>query len=267
MEKQTGDVVRETVRKHYGGLAAEKEAASGGSPCCSSGNPVFPAETISRIIGYSSDDIGAAPQGANMGLGCGNPHLLAGLKPGETVLDLGSGGGFDCFIAAQKVGEAGRVIGVDMTPEMIAKARRNAAAIGAENVEFRLAEIERLPVADSRIDVVISNCVINLSPEKPAVFREVFRVLKPGGRLAISDIVATRPLPPEIRSDPSLLCGCIGGAADVQTLKMMLQQTGFTAIDIRLNEQSRRIIQEWFPNHQLASHVVAAAITALKPTD
>ena len=266
MEKQTSDTVRDTVRKHYGKVTEKKEPAPGcGNTCCVDLPGTFPIEKIGQVIGYSKEDLTSAPEGANLGLGCGNPHLLAGLKPGETVLDLGSGGGFDCFIAAKKVGETGRVIGVDMTPEMITKARRNAATVQAENVDFRLAEIERLPVEKDSIDIVISNCVINLSPEKPAVFSEIFRVLKPGGRLAISDIVATTPLPPDVRSDPLLLCGCIGGAAAVEELDAILRKTGFTDIAIQTREESRQIIQEWFPDHKIAPYVAAATITATKP--
>ena len=267
MEKQASDTVRNTVRKYYGKVTEKKDPVSGCiSTCCGNGSETFPVEKIGQVIGYSKEDLASAPEGANLGLGCGNPHLLAGLKPGESVLDLGSGGGFDCFIAAQKVGETGRVIGVDMTPEMITKARRNAATVQAENVEFRLAEIERLPVKDNTIDVVISNCVINLSPEKPAVFREIFRVLKPGGRLAISDIVATTLLPPDVRSDPLLLCGCIGGAAAVEDLEVTLRRTGFTDIAIQIREESRQIIQEWFPDHKIAPYVAAATIAATKPS-
>jgi len=268
MEKQTGDTVRDTVRKHYGKVTEKKEPAPDcGSTCCGNQPGTFPVETIGQVIGYSKEDLAAAPEGANLGLGCGNPHLLAGLKPGETVLDLGSGGGFDCFIAAKKVGQSGRVIGIDMTPEMITKARRNAATVQAQNVDFRLAEIEHLPVEEGSIDVVISNCVINLSPEKPAVFSEIFRVLKPGGRLAISDIVATTPLPPDVRSDPLLLCGCIGGAAAIEDLEAILNRAGFTDIAIQTREESRQIIQEWFPDHKIASYVAAAAITASKPSN
>ncbi|MDF1590105.1 MAG: arsenite methyltransferase [Desulfobacterales bacterium] len=267
MEKQSSDSIRNTVRKYYGKVTEKNNPAPGwGSTCCGNGPGSFPVDTIGRTIGYSTEDLAAAPVGANLGLGCGNPHLLAGLKPGETVLDLGSGGGFDCFIAAKKVGETGRVIGVDMTPEMITKARRNAATVGATNVDFRLAEIERLPVEDGCIDIVISNCVINLSPDKPAVISEIFRVLKPGGRLAISDIVATTPLPPDVCSDPLLLCGCIGGAAAVDELSAILRKTGFTDIAIQPREESRRIIQEWFPDHKIAPYVAAATITAIKPS-
>jgi ubiquinone/menaquinone biosynthesis C-methylase UbiE len=179
------------------------------------------------VIGYSEAELAAVPEGANLGLGCGNPQAIAALKPGETVLDLGSGAGFDCFLAARQVGPAGHVIGVDMTPEMIRRARDNAAKAGLANVEFRLGEIEYLPVADASVDVVISNCVINLSPEKLQVFREAFRVLRPGGRLALSDIVATAELPAAVRDDLTLFTGCMAGAAHIDELEQMLSEVGF----------------------------------------
>src|SRR6202012_1348066 len=170
----------------------------------------------------------AVPDGANLGLGCGNPQVIAGLRPGETVIDLGSGAGFDCFLAARQVGAAGRVIGIDMTHEMLAKARDNAARIGAANVEFRLGELEHLPVADNTADVVISNCVINLVPDKAQVFREALRVLKPGGRLAISDVVNLRPLTPDLAADHALVCGCVAGAAPATEVEAWLAAAGFS---------------------------------------
>jgi len=205
------------------------------------------------------------PEGANMGLGCGNPHAIASLKEGETVLDLGSGGGFDCFLAARAVGEAGRVIGVDMTPEMVSKARRNAASAGVTNIEFRLGEIENLPVADASVDVIISNCVINLSPEKPKVFKEALRVLKPGGRLAVSDVVATAQLPDEMKSDLALYAGCVAGAAPIDELTDMLKEAGFTDIRIQPKDESREFIRDWSPGMGVEDFVVAATIEAVKP--
>jgi SAM-dependent methyltransferase len=199
-----------------------------------------------------------------MGLGCGNPQAIAALKPGETVLDLGSGGGFDCFLAARQVGAAGQIIGVDMTPEMLSKARANAAKGGYRNVEFRLGEIEHLPVADSAVDVIISNCVINLSPDKQQVYREAYRVLRPGGRLAISDVVAVKPLPPAVKSNLDAHCGCVAGAALVPDLERILREAGFVDIDIRLKEESREFIRTWFPGSGVEDFVLSADIEACK---
>jgi ubiquinone/menaquinone biosynthesis C-methylase UbiE len=201
-----------------------------------------------------------------MGLGCGNPRAIASLQPGETVLDLGSGGGFDCFLAARAVGKQGRVIGVDMTPEMVGKARRNAEKAGFGHVEFRLGEIEHLPVADGTIDVILSNCVINLSPEKDQVFREAWRVLKPGGRLAISDIVATSPLPEEVTNDPTLYSSCMAGAAWVDELRVILERVGFREIRIRPKDESKTLIRDWAPGRHVADYLVSATIEATKPT-
>jgi len=200
-----------------------------------------------------------------MGLGCGNPHAIAALKEGETVLDLGSGGGFDCFLAARAVGETGRVIGVDVTPEMVSKARQNGASAGFRNIEFRLGEMENLPVADASVDVIISNCVINLSPEKPQVFRDALRVLKPGGRLAISDVVATAQLPDEMKEDLALYAGCIAGAASVDELVDMLREAGFTDIRIQPKDESREFIRDWAPGMKVEDFVVSATIEAAKP--
>jgi SAM-dependent methyltransferase len=203
--------IKEMVRARYGGIAAASETgccAPAASSCCGP-EGVATSQDKARRMGYSEAELAAVPDGANLGLGCGNPQAIAGMKPGETVVDLGSGAGFDCFLAAQQVGETGHVVGVDMTHEMLKKARDNAASIGASNVEFRLGELEHLPIADNTADVVISNCVINLVPDKEQVFREAFRVLKPGGRLAVSDIINMAPLSVELQSDPALLCGCI----------------------------------------------------------
>ena len=218
----------------------------------------------SRQIGYSQEELQAVPAGADFGLGCGNPQAIVALLPGETVLDLGSGGGFDCFLAAQQVGITGHVIGVDMTAEMVARARENAREAGYANVEFRLGEIEHLPVADASVDVILSNCVINLSPDKPQVWREAFRVLRPGGRLAIADIVATATMPEELRNDLALYAGCLAGAASVNELETMLREAGFSDIRIQLKEESRRFIQAWAPGRGLEDYVVSASIEAVK---
>jgi len=200
-----------------------------------------------------------------MGLGCGNPQAIASLKPGETVLDLGSGGGFDCFLAARVVGDKGHVIGMDMTPEMVIKSRQNTEKTGLGNVEFRLGEMENLPVADGIIDVIISNCVINLSPEKEKVFKEAFRVLKPGGRLAISDVVKTGKMPEAVKKDMAMYTGCIAGASSILELESMLQRAGFQNIQIKPKDESRNFIREWMPGSKVENYVVSATIEAVKP--
>jgi SAM-dependent methyltransferase len=222
-------------------------------------------DTKAQAYGYSAADTSAVPEGANLGLGCGNPIALASLRPGETVLDLGSGAGFDCFLAAHAVGETGRVIGVDMTHAMLHKARANAAKGGYTNVEFRLGEIEYLPVADQSVDVIISNCVINLSPEKARVFHDAFRVLKPGGRLAVSDVVATAPFPEEVQHDLALRAGCVAGASLLDDLEGMLQDAGFVDIRIQPKDESRTFIREWVPGTNIADYLVSATIEAVKP--
>jgi SAM-dependent methyltransferase len=202
-----------------------------------------------------------------MGLGCGNPRAIAALKPGEVVLDLGSGGGFDCFLASREVGHSGHVIGVDMTPDMLSKARANAVKGLFENVEFRLGEIEHLPVADASVDVIISNCVINLSPNKPQVFKDAFRVLKSGGRLAISDVVATVELPDEMRTDAGLIAGCMGNASLIAELEQIMAEAGFEQIRIEPKDESREFIKDWAPGHSITDYVVSATIEAVKPGD
>jgi SAM-dependent methyltransferase len=199
-----------------------------------------------------------------MGLGCGNPQGLAALSLGETVLDLGSGGGFDCFLAAKQVGTGGRVIGVDMTSEMVSKARRNAERLGTANVEFRLGEIEHLPVPDASIDVVMSNCVINLSPEKGAVYREAFRVLKNGGRLAISDVVTMRDLPAALKDQLAVHAACIAGAASVGEIRQLLESAGFSDVTIQVRPESRSFIRDWLPGSEVEEYVASASIMATK---
>ena len=257
------EIVREAVRDRYAEVAkAGSSCCAGASPCC---GPSGEVNDISARLGYSEEDLAMAPEGANLGLGCGNPQAIADLKPGEVVLDLGAGGGFDCFLAARAVGPTGRVIGVDMTPEMVARARENAQKAQLGNVEFRLGEIEHLPVADALVDVIISNCVINLSPDKPAVFRDAFRVLKPGGRLAVSDVVATAELPAEWREDMALLSGCISGAADIEALARMISDAGFADVAIKPKEESRDFIRDWQPETKLEDYVVSAHICGTRP--
>ena len=253
------DVIREAVRETYDGIARADSAGCGCGPEDSS-----VAAVASTRMGYSQEELDVLPEGSDLGLGCGNPQAVAALQPGETVLDLGSGAGIDCFLAARQVTSTGRVIGVDMTASMIAKARQNADQVDAGNVEFRLGEIENLPVADSTVDVIISNCVINLSPDKPAVYREAFRVLKQGGRLAISDVVALAELPVEVKSDMALLGSCVSGAATVPELESLLSEIGFGDVEIKTAGESRDFIQEWAPGSRMEDYVVSATIEAKK---
>ncbi len=284
MEKISKDKVRQSVRENYGKIARGdnsdvekiKGSCCGGtevpdvdgsfqSTGCGCGETELTHENLSKVMGYSKDDISEVPDGANLGLGCGNPVALASLKPGETVVDLGSGGGFDCFLAARQVGETGQVIGVDMTPDMISKARKNADKTAFKNVEFRLGEIEHLPVADNSVDIIISNCVINLSPDKSSVFRDALRTLKPGGRLAISDILATTDLPDEIREDLALVSACVGGAATIDETKVLLKEVGFSDITIKPKDESSKLISEWAPSNNAGDYIVSAYIEAVKP--
>ena len=266
MDKLKNDEIRSAVRQQYGKVATSGSAGCGcsSSACCSNPNGVTITDS-SLGSGYSDEDLTAAPEGSNMGLGCGNPQAIASLQAGETVLDLGSGGGFDCFLAARAVGKKGHVIGVDLTPEMITKSRRNAEKSCFENVDFRQGELENLPVVDGIVDVIISNCVINLSPEKERVFREAFRVLKPGGRLAISDVVATTELPDDIKKDMALYTGCIAGASSIPVLEFMLQRTGFENIQIKPKAESSTFISDWVPGSKIEDYVVSATIEAVKP--
>jgi len=261
MRTPTPDQIRATVREAYGAIAVQEQptgCCGGGASCCGS-------DASSSRLGYTDADLSAVPDGADLGLGCGNPQAIADLKPGERVLDLGSGAGFDVFLAARQVGATGHVIGVDMTPEMIERARANAAKIRVNHVEFRLGEIEQLPVDDGSIDVIMSNCVINLAPDKSGVFREAFRVLAPGGRLAISDVVAIADLPAAIARDSAAYTGCIAGAASVADLERMIAAAGFTDVRIAVSAQSRSLIEEWNPGTGAGQFVASALIEAVKP--
>jgi SAM-dependent methyltransferase len=223
--------LRQAVRERYGAIARSGGSCCGPSGSCGCGSAVSTTE-LSKGLGYTEDDLQAVPEGANLGLGCGNPTALASLREGETVLDLGSGAGFDCFLAAAKVGPGGRVIGVDMTPDMVAKARENARRGGYANVEFRLGEIEHLPVADGSVDVLISNCVINLAPDKAQVFREAFRVLKAGGRFLVSDLVLLKPLPAEVQESAAAYVGCVSGAMLREDYFRTIREAGFVEIAV-----------------------------------
>jgi arsenite methyltransferase len=298
MKILSNDKIREKVRDHYaktaeaccGGPApydtdaccvADAEAkAVGDSGCgcgttssnknnnlqgaCCSSTAISPDET-SKALGYSSNELESLPQGANLGLGCGNPQIIASIKKGETILDLGSGAGIDCFLAANATGENGFVIGVDMTPEMIAKAKSYAKKSGVKNVEFRLGEIEHLPVPDNTVDVIISNCVINLSPEKRKVYEETFRVLKPGGRIAVSDMILTAELPEEMQNDLFLFTGCMAGASALSEIESYLVDAGFSSIRISPKNESREFIRKWVPGSKIENYLVSATIQGVKP--
>jgi arsenite methyltransferase len=221
--------IKDIVKEKYGHIAGESGSCCASASCCGSGPG---ADETSRRLGYSDSELQAVPEGANLGLGCGNPIALASLKPGETVLDLGSGAGFDSFLAAARVGPEGRVIGVDMTAEMLARARENARRGGYANVEFREGEIENLPVDDNAVDIIISNCVINLSPQKERVFSEAFRVLKPGGRVMVSDIVLLEDLPESIRTSIEAYVGCVAGASLKQDYIRLIEKAGFQEVQV-----------------------------------
>jgi arsenite methyltransferase len=255
MNPQNNDEVRAQVRTAYAKVARGQDGCSVG--CCGTQGDG------SLTLGYTKDDLESVPEGADLGLGCGNPQAIAALKPGETVLDLGSGAGFDCFLAAKRVGRTGRVIGVDMTPEMVSKARDNARRVEATNVDFRLGEIEHLPVLDASVDAILSNCVINLSPDKATVFREAFRVLKPGGRLAISDVISTRPMPADLAKSVEAYTGCVAGAATEETLKALLVDAGFEDVTIRVRPGSGTIMEHCMPGS--ADYVSSATVEGRKP--
>lgn len=260
------EVLKGQVRERYAKIATGGGccSSSAGTEACCDGTTTGSCsndESAAAQFGYTSQELASLPEGANLGLGCGNPTGLLSLQPGEVVLDLGSGAGIDCFLASKRVGAAGRVIGVDMTPEMVARARSNARVGGYDNVEFRLGEIEHLPAPDASVDVVISNCVINLAPDKPTVYREAYRVLRPGGRLAVSDVVATRPITPEERRDPSLWSSCSSGALEAGEVASMLRSAGFGEVDVRPN------VPEGSPSSlsgQALLGVVPADIVAVK---
>lgn len=271
--------IRMAVRAGYGAVARAEASSCCGPTCC--GGQADTADALAAAVGYSREELDGLPGGANMGLSCGNPTALAALREGETVVDLGSGGGFDVFIAGRRVGATGRAIGVDMTPEMLAKARRNQAAYtartGFDNVEFRLGEIEHLPLADECADVVISNCVINLSPDKPQVWREIARVLRPGGRVAVSDIVLKKPLPDEVREDVHALVGCVAGALLLDELRDIVTACGLVDASfvekpeyVRAMEASKdhiaQRVQELVPaGERIGDYIASMDIAARKP--
>src|SRR5437773_5562706 len=256
LAESSSQTIREEVRRRYGATARGDTSACGEACCTSTG---------ADRVGYSAEESAIAPEAANLGLGCGNPLAIASLRAGQVVLDLGSGAGFDCFLAARAVGSSGKVIGIDMTHDMLSKARENAQKNGFTNVEFRFGEIEALPVADNSIDVIISNCVINLSLEKQRVFDEAFRVLKSGGRLAVADMVATAPLPEYIKADWTAYTGCIAGASQISDLQQMLQKAGFKEIKIAPKDASRSFIREWLPGKRIEDYLVSATIEGVKP--
>jgi len=260
------EVLRKSVRERYGGLAREKgNGCCGDSGSCggsSQDSSPHAAEAGCCGVGYTDSDRASVPEGANLGLGCGNPSQLVSLRAGEVVLDLGSGAGVDCFLAASKVGPSGRVIGVDMTPEMVARARDLARSSGRTNVEFRLGEIEHLPVADASVDVVLSNCVINLVPDKGQVYREAFRVLRPGGRLAVADVLATRPISDEMRNDHERWSSCSSGALSRDEVVERLRSAGFLSIEVTV-QGDHTVAESLMAQDEIG--VVAGTVVATKP--
>lgn len=240
--------IKKIVKDNYGKIAQQNSSCCGGGSCCG-GNDL---DNLSKLLGYSDNQLADVPDGANLGLGCGNPLAIASLKEGEVVLDLGSGAGFDAFLAARKVGNTGKVIGVDMTDEMVEKARRNAIKGNYTNVEFKKGDIEELPVEDDSIDIIISNCVINLAPDKAKVFKEAYRVLKPGGRLMISDIVLVKQLPKELKEDNDLLTGCISGAIIKQDYFSSLEKAGF--INITIHKEIPMFLEQYAHSVTFSAH-------------
>jgi len=254
--------IQNNIRKHYSKIAKANQECCCNNSCCSPESKN--RSQTSEDIGYTIKEINTVPETANMGLGCGNPHAIADLKPGETVIDLGCGAGLDCFLAAKKVGKTGKVIGIDMTVEMINKARENLRKGNFSQVEFKLGKIESLPLNDNCADVIISNCVINLSPDKPRIFNEAYRVLRPSGRIAISDIVSVVDLPQEIKNNHDALCGCIAGAAEISDLETLISQSGFQKIVIKVKKNSQTFIKDWFPDRGYEQYVRSAIIHAVK---
>jgi SAM-dependent methyltransferase len=268
LDQKQADEIRQNVRESYTEVAESSNSGSccgEQSSCCGVSDDAAINTLVSTRLGYSEGDLNSVPEGADMGLGCGNPRAIASIKAGETILDLGSGGGFDCFLAAAETGESGHVIGIDMTPTMISKARNNAVKGKYNHVEFRLGEIEYMPVANDIVDVIISNCVINLSPDKHQVFSEAFRVLKPGGRLAISDVVASTELPEEMKQDLALYSGCMAGASLISELQVILEECGFEKINIAPKDESKDFIKDWAPGRGVEDYVLSATIEAVKP--
>ena len=259
MEKKSEEI-KKIVRDGYANAVTQKTSCCSTNSCCGG---IDQAKDISKIVGYSDSEMNAVPEGANLGFGCGNPVALASLKEGDVVLDLGSGAGFDAFLAAKRVGKTGRVIGVDMTPEMLAKAQENANKGKYTNVEFRLGEIEKLPVEDNSIDVIISNCVINLSPDKESVFKEANRVLKSGGRLMVSDLVLAKGLPKELKDSVEAYVGCLAGAIKKGEYLNLISLAGFQ--DIKVISESSYPVDAMFDNFENAQDaIVSVKISAKK---